>query len=116
MDSDPTVPTQPAAAELVEPPTAVPTQPTAAEPGASVAEDLPGLYRAILDRVAGLERVGARAEAARIRHEATQAYSNAWDEGARRVLLTLILRADRTTAPAVHGRGWPLRRRSAAAR
>jgi hypothetical protein len=86
------------------------------EPGASVAEDLPTLYRAILDRVAGLERVGARVEAARIRHEATEAYSNAWDEGARRNLVTLIARADRTTAPPTRARGWPLRRRSAAAR
>ena len=87
-----------------------------AEPVATVAEDLPALYRAILERIAGLERAGARVEAARIRQEATQAYSNAWDEGARRVLVTLLLRADRTTTPPVRTRTWSLRRRSAPAR
>jgi hypothetical protein len=107
MESDPSVPTRP---------TATQSSGSAAEAGASVAEDLPALYRAILDRVAGLERVGARAEAARIRHEATQAYSNAWDEGARRMLVTLLVRADRTATPPVRSRGWPIRRRSAPAR
>jgi hypothetical protein len=87
-----------------------------ADSGASVAEDLPELYRTILERVAGLERLGARAEAARIRSEATRAYSNAWDEGARRVLMTLLVRADRTTATPPRARTWPLRRRSAATR
>ncbi len=94
----------------------VPAPAPTAESVTSVAEDLPALYRAILERVAGLERAGARAEAARIRHEATIAYSNAWDEGARRVLLTLLQRADRTTATAARSRSWSLRRRSASAR
>jgi hypothetical protein len=86
------------------------------EPGASVAEDLPELYREILDRVAALERLGARAEAARIRAAATRVYSNAWDAGARRDLLGLVARADRTTTPPVRSRTWSLRRRSAVAR
>jgi hypothetical protein len=116
MESDPTVTTQPTADETVQPSVAAPPQPTAAEAGTSVAEDLPALYRALLERVARLERAGARAEAARIRHEATQAYSSAWDEAARRMLVTLILRADRVTAPQVQSRGWSLRRRSATAR
>jgi hypothetical protein len=107
MESDPSVPAQP--------PTDAPAAP-AAEIAVSVAEDLPALYRAILDRVALLERVGARAEAARIRHEATDAYSSAWDEGARRILVTLLVRADRTTAAPVRSRGWSLRRRSEPAR
>jgi len=116
MDSDPTAATQPTAAGTDGPSVAAPPQPTAAEAGASVAEDLPALYRALLDRVAGLERAGARAEAARIRREGTQAYSSAWDETARRMLVTLIVRADRATAPPVQTRGWSLRRRSATAR
>ena len=96
----------------MEPSPPLQAQASAAEPAGTVAEDLPALYRAILERVAGLERAGARVEAARIRHEATQAYSSAWDEAARRMLVTLLLRADRTAAPAVRTRTWSLRRRA----
>jgi hypothetical protein len=94
----------------------VPAQPIVSEPSASVAEDLPELYREILDRVADLERIGARSDAARIRADATRAYSNSWDEGARKVLTALLARADRTVAPPGRARGWTLRRRSVAAR
>jgi hypothetical protein len=94
----------------------VPAQPTASESSASVAEDLPELYREILDRVADLERIGARSEAARIRADATRAYSNSWDEGARKVLTSLLVRADRTATSTTRTRGWTLRRRSVAAR
>lgn len=100
----------------MDPDAPVPVKPPPAEPIASVAEDLPALYRAILERVGDLERVGARVEGARIRQEATHVYSNAWDEGARRVLVTLLARADRTAAPPVRTRGWSLRRRSPATR
>jgi hypothetical protein len=62
----------------------------------SPAEELPALYRAILDRVADLERTGERPEAARIRTAATAAYSRAWDDKARRRLRDLLRRADRT--------------------
>jgi len=92
----------------------VPPQPSASESSASVAEDLPELYREILDRVADLEKIGARSDAARIRAAATRAYSNAWDESARRVLTGLIARADRTVAGAARARGWSLRRRGSA--
>jgi hypothetical protein len=86
--------------------------PPSTEPIPSLAEDLPELYRTILDRVAELERVGARAEAGRIRASATHTYSNAWDARAQRSLMSLLLRAERLLArPAVH-RGWSLRRRS----
>jgi len=69
----------------------------------SLAEVLPALYRAILDRVAELEVEGRRTEAAKIRSDATQIYSRAWDEKARRRL-----------DPAVGGRGMtrPADRRS----
>ena len=43
----------------------------------------PCLYRAILDRVAALEIAGERVHAARLRTEATDAYSRAWDERAQ---------------------------------
>jgi hypothetical protein len=60
--------------------------------------ELPGLYRAILDRVAELEAAGERAEAARVRRAATAAYSRAWDERARRELEALLRTASRPTA------------------
>jgi hypothetical protein len=94
----------------------LPPDPSVSEPSASVAEDLPELYRDILDRVAELERRGARADAARIRSAATRAYSNAWDESARKVLTSLIARADRAAAAPPGQRGWSFRRRSALAR
>jgi len=56
----------------------------------SPAEELPALYRAILDRVAELERDGQRPKAARMRADATRIYSRAWDEAARRGLLALL--------------------------
>jgi hypothetical protein len=64
----------------------------------SLAEDLPALYRTILARVAELERVGARREGGRLRADATRAYSEAWDEAARRDLASLLARADRALA------------------
>ena len=101
------------------------TQPAPATPdaGASPAEELPGLYRVILARVAELERLGQRPEATRIRLHATHAYSGAWDEAGRRSLLGLISRADRAIAGETQGRAgartrkrtWVLRRRSAPA-
>jgi hypothetical protein len=63
----------------------------------SRAEDLPALYRAILDRVAELETAGQRHEAARVRRQATTSYSRAWDDRARRELETLLRRAERPT-------------------
>jgi len=98
------------------------TQPVPAAPdaGASPAEELPGLYRAILERVAELERLGQRPEATRIRLRATHAYSGAWDEAGRRILVGLIGRADRAIGGETQLRGgartrtrtWVLRRRS----
>ena len=59
----------------------------------SPAEELPALYRAILDRVAELEAAGDRVEAGRLRRDATRAYSRAWDARARRQLEALLRRA-----------------------
>jgi hypothetical protein len=94
-----------------------PAQSAAAVEAASTpADDLPGLYREILDRVAALEQIGERSQAGRIRMAATEAYSDAWDETGRGRLLGLIDRADRTLAGHDRPRGWTLRRRSAPAR
>ena len=66
----------------------------------SLAEELPSLYRAILDRVAELEAAGRSTEAARMRTSATQIYSRAWDERARRRLTDLLARHARPAAGA----------------
>ena len=93
-----------------------PTLPPPSEPTATLAEDLPELYRTILDRIAQLELIGSRREAGRIRVAATRAYSAAWDESARRRLLGLLARAERGLVVSEQSRGWWLRRRTVSAR
>ena len=66
----------------------------------AVAEEFPGLYRAILDGIAELERLGRRAEADRIRKAATAAYSGPWGAGGHRKLELQRLRLERALAPA----------------
>ena len=90
--------------------------PAAPDAGASPAEELPGLYRAILERVAELEQLGERTEAGRIRRSATGIYSDAWDAAGRKGLLALLARADRAIAGDAPPRTWVPRRRSAPAR
>jgi hypothetical protein len=63
-----------------------------------VAEILPGLYRAVLDAVGSLEALGLRRDAARIRQEAIDTYSQAWNRGAARRLQVLRARAERAAA------------------
>ena len=65
------------------------------------AEELPALYRAILDRVADLETHGDRAQAARVRAHATRIYSRAWDERARRGLIALLRKTGPSTGEPV---------------
>ena len=101
----------------MEPQPAPAQQAVIVEPAAHTpADELPGLYRDILDRVAALEGIGERAQAGRIRMAATQAYSEAWNETGRGRLLGLIGRADRMIAGHDRPRGWTLRRRSVTAR
>jgi hypothetical protein len=58
----------------------------------SPAEELPALYRALLDRIAKIEAEGRRAAAYRLRAEATRIYSRRWDDRARRALQDLLSR------------------------
>jgi hypothetical protein len=64
----------------------------------SVAELLPELYRQVLDRVATLEQHDHRAEAGRVRAEATRAYSGAWNPRAVGKLRALRIHAERVVS------------------
>ena len=56
----------------------------------SASEELPALYRALLDRIAQIDAAGHRAAGYRLRIEATRIYSRAWDDRARRGLEDLL--------------------------
>ncbi len=58
----------------------------------SAAEELPGLYRVVLDLVGQLEAAGHRQLANRVRADAIRIYSRAWDDRARRELTALLRR------------------------
>lgn len=68
--------------------------------GLSPAEQLPAIYRAVLDSVAELERRGERFEASRFRTEAIREYSRSWDIRGRRRLESILRRAQRALAAA----------------
>ena len=88
----------------------------AGDPVLSPADELPGLYRMVLDRVALLEGIGERHEAGQIRLAATTSYSGAWNDAGRQRLAALVARADRLLLNHDRPHGWTLRRRSAPAR
>lgn len=82
------------------------------ETHSSPAEDLPALYRAILDGVAQLERIGERREASLLRAEATRVYSASWDQGNMRRLDQVRRRIERIIAGDERPRSAPPRSRS----
>ena len=57
------------------------------------AEDLPHLYRTVLETVTRLEHLGDRDAAWRIRRDALKVYSTRWDERGRRQLERISLEA-----------------------
>ena len=67
------------------------------------AEDLPRLYRAVLDTVSRLEHVGERELAWKIRRDALTAYSTRWDERGRRILERLNREAQQELASSRRG-------------
>jgi hypothetical protein len=80
--------------------TTIPNVEHESEGGLSPAEQLPAIYRAVLDSVAELERRGERLEASRFRSEAIRAYSRSWDVRGRRRLESILRRAQRALADA----------------
>jgi hypothetical protein len=81
----------------------------------SASEELPALYRAVLDRVAELEASRERDLANRVRAEAINIYSRAWDERARRELLALLRRNIVSDDPGLPMTGRGVRRRTTSA-
>jgi hypothetical protein len=79
------------------------------EPNAA-AEELPALYRAVLDRIAELSAGGDRRTANQVRAEAIRIYARAWDARAYRELQAL-LRRNLDDAVPMHAPGRSLRRR-----
>ena len=77
----------------------------------AAAEELPALYRAVLDRVGEYAANGDRALANRVRADAIAIYSRAWDERARRDLEALLRRnTPQIAGPRVVGRGFRRRK------
>jgi hypothetical protein len=62
------------------------------------AEEHPTRYRAILDLVAELERIGLRREAQRLRSEAIATYSRGWDQASLNRLGELYERGQKDLA------------------
>jgi hypothetical protein len=60
--------------------------------------ELPALYRAVLDTVARLERIGERDAAFDIRRRALRSYSRNWDNRGRRELIRINRDAQRRLA------------------
>lgn len=64
------------------------------DPDASIAESLPRVYRAVLDAVGRLERLGMSHEALECRRRAIAVYSRTWNRKSQRKLEAILARAD----------------------
>ena len=64
------------------------------------AEEMPTLYRAVLDTVWRLERLGERDYALQVRRRAVHTYATRWDEGGQKALVKLNREALRRLASA----------------
>jgi hypothetical protein len=86
----------------------------------STADELPAIYRAILDGLAPLEQTAHRPEALRIRSQASSIYAQSWSDDGRKALQRLLRRIERMAARQARAAAsggtsagrqrWPLRR------
>jgi hypothetical protein len=67
-------------------------------PETTVAETFPRVYRRVLDAAARLAALGARRDAARVRSNAIEVYSRAWDARNHRRLEEILVRAEALAA------------------
>jgi hypothetical protein len=68
------------------------------------AEEMPSLYRAVLDTVWRLERIGERDAALVFRRRAVKVYATRWDDGGRRELVRINRDALRRLAESARAR------------
>ena len=72
------------------------------------ADEMPALYRAVLDTVWRLERVGERDYALDVRRRAVNTYATRWDEGGRKELVRINRDALRRLAESRPAAGFAL--------
>jgi hypothetical protein len=69
-------------------------------------DEVPQIYRLILELVGELERIGARGEATRARQQAITIYSRGWNESSRRRLGRIADDLQRRVARTSHRGRW----------
>ena len=81
---------------------------TVMESRSDLAENLPVLYRAALDAVDELSRLGLRPDATKLRNRAIRAYSRSWDEASKRTLEEIQAKARAASVSVAARTGRPL--------
>ncbi len=74
----------------------------------TASEEMPSLYRAVLDTVWRLERLGERDFALSARQRAVRTYATRWDEGGRKELARINAEALRRLASCRPAAGFAL--------